>query len=68
MGHCGCADGKDAMKEGPAPLPKQRDRVDAPSTTNVEDDAVALAGPDKSIGTLLKAVSINFLYVEQFLL
>ncbi|KAM1135331.1 hypothetical protein EV2_045500 [Malus domestica] len=57
MGNCGCADGKDAVKEGPTPLPKQRDHVDAPSTTKVEDDAVALAGPDKSIGTLLKARS-----------
>ncbi|KAB2628493.1 hypothetical protein D8674_033288 [Pyrus ussuriensis x Pyrus communis] len=46
MGHCGCADGKDAVKEGPTPLPKQRDRVDASSTTKVEDDVVALAGPD----------------------
>lgn len=63
IGHCGCADGKDAVKEGPAPLPKQRDRVDASSTTKVEDDVVALVGPDKSIGTLLKAVSINFLLV-----
>ncbi|KAM0972315.1 hypothetical protein ACFX2J_019886 [Malus domestica] len=56
MGDCGCADAKDAVKPGPAPLPKQQDHVDAPSTTKVEGDAVALGGPDKSIAVLLKEI------------